>query len=68
MNFSSTAPSANDIPHGALAFASALLGTGYMFPLIKRTETLVGSLSTSARSSRRRLRTAWLNPSRRSSA
>ncbi len=37
-------PDPSSMPHGAVAFAGALLGTGYMFPLIKGTETLVGAL------------------------
>lgn len=32
------------MPAGSLAFAGALVGTGYMFPLIKGTEVLVGAL------------------------
>ena len=32
------------MPHGSVAFASALMGTGYMFQLIKGTEVLVGAL------------------------
>jgi uncharacterized membrane protein YphA (DoxX/SURF4 family) len=37
-------PDPSTIPPGCLAFASALMATGYMFPLIKGTEVLVGSL------------------------
>ena len=37
-------PDPSTIPPGALAFGGALMGTGYMFPLIKGTETLVGAL------------------------
>jgi uncharacterized membrane protein YphA (DoxX/SURF4 family) len=32
------------VPAGAMAFGGALMQTGYMFPLIKGTETLVGLL------------------------
>jgi uncharacterized membrane protein YphA (DoxX/SURF4 family) len=32
------------MPEAALAFAGALMKTGYMFPLIKGTETLAGAL------------------------
>jgi hypothetical protein len=31
-------------PQGAMAFGGALMQTGYMFPLIKGTEVLVGAL------------------------
>ena len=37
-------PDPSTIPPGCLAFAGALMATGYMFPLIKGTEVLVGSL------------------------
>ena len=37
-------PDPSSMPHGAVAFASALMGTGYMFQLIKGTEVLVGAL------------------------
>jgi uncharacterized membrane protein YphA (DoxX/SURF4 family) len=37
-------PDPSSMPHAAVAFSSALIGTGYMFPLIKGTETLVGAL------------------------
>src|SRR5882757_5549869 len=37
-------PDPASMPHGAVSFASALLGTGYMFQLIKGTEVLVGAL------------------------
>jgi hypothetical protein len=36
-------------PQRALAFLGALVGTGYMFPLLKGTETLVGALLLSNR-------------------
>jgi len=36
-------------PAGAMAFAGALLQTGYMFPLIKGTEVLAGLLLLSGR-------------------
>jgi len=36
-------------PAPALAFAGALMGTGYMFPLIKSTEVVVGVLLLSNR-------------------
>jgi hypothetical protein len=36
-------------PERALAFVGALMGTGYMFPLIKGTETVVGALLLSNR-------------------
>ena len=32
------------IPEGAVAFAGALMKTGYMFPLVFGTQTLVGAL------------------------
>lgn len=37
-------PPTTPMPEGAMAFAGALMGTGYMFPLIKGTEVLVGAL------------------------
>jgi hypothetical protein len=37
-------PDPSSMPQGSVAFAVALMGTGYMFPLIKGTETLVGFL------------------------
>lgn len=37
-------PPKEAMPEGVAAFAGALQGTGYMFPLIKGTETLVGAL------------------------
>lgn len=37
-------PDPSSMPRGSVAFASALMGTGYMFQLIKGTETLVGAL------------------------
>ena len=37
-------PDPSAMPPGSLAFASALMATGYMFPLIKGTEVLVGAL------------------------
>jgi uncharacterized membrane protein YphA (DoxX/SURF4 family) len=40
---------ATGIPEGALAFGGALKATGYMFPLIKGTEVLVGLLLLSNR-------------------
>jgi hypothetical protein len=42
-------PPATPIPAGAAAFAGALLQTGYMFPLIKGTELVVGLLLLSNR-------------------
>ena len=42
-------PPAQPIPAGAMAFAGALLQTGYMFPLIKGTEVLAGALLLSNR-------------------
>ena len=42
-------PPSTPIPEGAAAFAGALLNTGYMFPLIKGTEVLTGSLLLSNR-------------------
>jgi uncharacterized membrane protein YphA (DoxX/SURF4 family) len=37
-------PDPSTMPAGSLAFATALMATGYMFPLIKSTEVLVGAL------------------------
>jgi hypothetical protein len=37
-------PDPSTMPHGAVAFAGALVSTGYMFQLIKGTEVLVGAL------------------------
>jgi hypothetical protein len=37
-------PDPSSMPQGAVAFAGALMGTGYMFQLIKGTEVLVGAL------------------------
>jgi hypothetical protein len=37
-------PTPSGTPEAALAFAGALIKTGYMFPLIKGTEVLVGVL------------------------
>lgn len=42
-------PPTAPIPAGAVAFGTALAGTGYMFPLIKGTELLVGLLLVSNR-------------------
>jgi uncharacterized membrane protein YphA (DoxX/SURF4 family) len=42
-------PQPSNVPEGALAFAGALFKTGYMFPLIKGTEVIVGSLLLSNR-------------------
>jgi uncharacterized membrane protein YphA (DoxX/SURF4 family) len=42
-------PDPSTMPHGALAFSTALASTGYMFQLIKGTEVLVGSLLLSRR-------------------
>lgn len=42
-------PDPSTMPHGAVAFAGALVGTGYMMPLIKGTEVLVGALLLSNR-------------------
>jgi len=36
-------PDPSTIPPDCMAFASALMATGYMFPLIKGTEVLVGA-------------------------
>ena len=43
------APPPSEIPEGAMAFGYALMKTGYMFPLIKGTETLAGALLLSRR-------------------
>lgn len=37
-------PPSTPMPEGAMAFGGALLSTGYMFPLIKGTETIAGAL------------------------
>jgi hypothetical protein len=37
-------PPSTPMPEGALALGAALLKTGYMFPLIKGTETVAGAL------------------------
>ncbi len=37
------------VPEGAMAFGGALMKSGYMFPLIKGTEVLVGALLLSNR-------------------
>jgi hypothetical protein len=37
-------PDPSTMPHGAVAFSTALAGTGYMVQLLKGTETLVGAL------------------------
>ncbi len=37
-------PDPSTMPQGSVAFASALVGTGYMFQLVKGTEVLVGAL------------------------
>jgi uncharacterized membrane protein YphA (DoxX/SURF4 family) len=37
-------PDPSAMPPDSLAFAGALMATGYMFPLIKGTEVLVGAL------------------------
>ena len=42
-------PQQSNIPEGALAFAGALLKTGYMFPLIKGTEVIAGAFLLSNR-------------------
>ena len=42
-------PPSGPMPEGLVAFSSALLKTGYMFPLIKGTELLVGALLLSNR-------------------
>src|SRR5882762_582358 len=42
-------PQSGNIPEAALAFAGALMKTGYMFPLIKGTEVIVGVLLLSNR-------------------
>jgi uncharacterized membrane protein YphA (DoxX/SURF4 family) len=42
-------PSPKSMPTGAMAFAGALMQTGYMFPLIKGNEILVGALLLSNR-------------------
>ncbi len=42
-------PPPTPVPEGAMAFAGALIQTGYMFPLIKGTEVLAGALLLSNR-------------------
>jgi hypothetical protein len=42
-------PQPSNIPEPAMAFAGALLKTGYMFPLIKGTEVVAGTLLLSNR-------------------
>ncbi|MDP9002617.1 MAG: DoxX family protein [Myxococcota bacterium] len=42
-------PQPSTLPEGAVAFAGALLKTGYLFPLLKGTEVLVGTLLLSNR-------------------
>jgi uncharacterized membrane protein YphA (DoxX/SURF4 family) len=42
-------PPSTPMPEGALAFGSAMMATGYLFPLIKGTETLAGLLLLSNR-------------------
>jgi hypothetical protein len=42
-------PQPATIPERAMAFAAALLGTGYMFPLIKGVEVVAGALLLSNR-------------------
>lgn len=42
-------PDPSTMPHGSVAFFGALVGTGYMIPLIKGTEVLVGALLLSNR-------------------
>jgi hypothetical protein len=37
-------PPSTPMPEGAMALGAALMKTGYMFPLIKGTETLAGAL------------------------
>jgi uncharacterized membrane protein YphA (DoxX/SURF4 family) len=37
-------PDPSTLPPGSVAFAGALMGTGYMFQLIKGTEVIVGAL------------------------
>ena len=37
-------PPSEPMPQGAMAFGAALMGTGYMFPLIKATEAVAGAL------------------------
>jgi uncharacterized membrane protein YphA (DoxX/SURF4 family) len=37
-------PDPSTLPPGVVAFSGALMGTGYMFPLIKGTEVTVGAL------------------------
>ena len=42
-------PQPSNEPEAALAFAGALFKTGYMFPLLKGTEVIVGTLLLSGR-------------------
>jgi uncharacterized membrane protein YphA (DoxX/SURF4 family) len=42
-------PQPSSVPEGALAFGGALFKTGYMFPLLKGTEVIVGALLLSNR-------------------
>jgi hypothetical protein len=42
-------PQPSNVPEGAAAFGGALFKTGYMFPLIKGTEVIVGVLLLSNR-------------------
>jgi hypothetical protein len=42
-------PPSAPMPEGAVAFAGALMKTGYMFPLIKGTEVVAGALLLSNR-------------------
>ena len=42
-------PDPSEIPAGAAALGGAMAGSGYMFPLIKGTEVLVGALLLSNR-------------------
>jgi len=37
-------PPSTPMPEGAMAFGAAMMGTGYLFPLIKGTETIAGAL------------------------
>jgi hypothetical protein len=37
-------PPSEPMPEGAMAFGAAMMGTGYLFPLIKGTEVLAGAL------------------------
>jgi hypothetical protein len=42
-------PRPTTLPEGAVAFAGALMKTGYLFPLLKGTEVIVGALLLSNR-------------------